>query len=316
MTGRAMAARSDETGTGSAEGNSAVANGDGPQITGDNPMTDTTDQQAVTVAQEATEAMLDAGRFAYKDGVAGKRGISRQDVMTIWSAMLAASPEPVPATNQAGEVERLLGDVDWGMPIEAVRYDGQVVPATSHATRDDRAQWVTWRSEAGDVNAGYIDYYTGKSADHPDWQIRNARAALATQPATSQEGESANRRRLALEDATALEKIAEEADENGWLDWAAMARQAAERFRHALAATPTPPTLSEDLREALEAWRDAQQATDDAVEHMERAIAEGWYNEPGGTGHVGDSDRRADAAWAKAIALRDTVLIRTQEQEA
>lgn len=63
-----------------------------------------------------------------------------------------------------------------------------------------------------------------------------------------------------------------------------------------------------ELRAALQAWKDAQQATDDAVEHMECAIAEGWYNEPGGTSHVGDSDRRADAAWAKAIALRDAAL--------
>jgi hypothetical protein len=89
-------------------------------------------------------------------------------------------------------------------------------------------------------------------------------------------------------------------------------------YRAMLAASPEPVPATnqagevERLRAALEAWRDAQQATDDAVEHMECALAEGWYNEPGGTGHVGDSDRRADAAWAKAIALRDTALARAE----
>lgn len=51
--------------------------------------------------------------------------------------------------------------------------------------------------------------------------------------------DKANLIRLALEDASALERIAEEADENGWLDWAAMARQSAESFRAALSAKNT-----------------------------------------------------------------------------
>lgn len=42
------------------------------------------------------------------------------------------------------------------------------------------------------------------------------------------------RERLALEDAAALERTADEEDENGWLDWAATTRQAAKRFRSAL----------------------------------------------------------------------------------
>lgn len=50
-----------------------------------------------------TDAMLDAGRFAYKDGVDGKRGISRQDVRTILAAALAAAPaSPEPANEPHG----------------------------------------------------------------------------------------------------------------------------------------------------------------------------------------------------------------------
>jgi len=63
-----------------------------------------------------------------------------------------------------------------------------------------------------------------------------------------------------------------------------------------------------EMREALVAWRDAQKATDDAVEHLERAVAEGWWNEPGASSHVGESDRRADAAWERAVKLRDAAL--------
>lgn len=52
-----MAARSGETGTGSTEGNSAVANGDGPQTTDnrENIVTSTSEQQAVPVTQEDLE---------------------------------------------------------------------------------------------------------------------------------------------------------------------------------------------------------------------------------------------------------------------
>ncbi|MES3042705.1 hypothetical protein [Sphingomonas faeni] len=63
-----------------------------------------------------------------------------------------------------------------------------------------------------------------------------------------------------------------------------------------------------DLFAVLVAWKDAQQATDDSVEHLERAIAEGWHNDPSGQGHIGDSNRLADAAWTKAIALRDAAI--------
>jgi hypothetical protein len=62
------------------------------------------------------------------------------------------------------------------------------------------------------------------------------------------------------------------------------------------------------LVEALEAWKAADQASADAIEHMEQAIAEGWYDEPGLSGHVLDSQRREEAAWARAKDLRDQAL--------
>jgi len=139
MIGRAMAARSDETGTGSAEGNSAVANGDGPQITGDYSMTD----------------------------------ISKS--------------EPVPATNQAGEVEEALGHIEWLCDIAY--------------------------NQGGAHELGYDP-------------LKVVRAALATQPATSQEGEGRHP------------------------DWTEAGHRWLDAGCPPLDATPTPPTLSEDLREA------------------------------------------------------------------
>lgn len=62
------------------------------------------------------------------------------------------------------------------------------------------------------------------------------------------------------------------------------------------------------LVEALEAWSAAEKATEESIEHFEQAVAEGWADEPGLSGHVRDSERRADAAWEKAGALRDAAL--------
>lgn len=69
-----------------------------------------------------------------------------------------------------------------------------------------------------------------------------------------------------------------------------------------------------DAMRALEAWRTAQQATDDAVEHIECAIAEGWSNDPSGSGWIAESNRRADAAWKRAIELRDAALSKEIQQ--
>lgn len=57
--------------------------------------------------------------------------------------------------------------------------------------------------------------------------------------------------------------------------------------------------------EALQAWKDAQQATEDAIEQLMRADIDGWLHELGAQGEIRDSKKRADAAWAKANALRD-----------
>lgn len=67
-----------------------------------------------------------------------------------------------------------------------------------------------------------------------------------------------------------------------------------------------------DLLEALEAWRNAQQATDDAVEHFERAVAEGWHNDPSGSCWVAESDRLADSAWARALTMRDAAIAKAK----
>ncbi|NML93984.1 hypothetical protein [Novosphingobium olei] len=66
--------------------------------------------------------------------------------------------------------------------------------------------------------------------------------------------------------------------------------------------------LTELVLQALHAWKEAQQATEDAVEIMERADMEGWLHEPSARCHIRDSEERANAAWAKANALRDAVL--------
>ncbi len=60
----------------------------------------------------------------------------------------------------------------------------------------------------------------------------------------------AEERRLALEDADALDRQAEEMDDNGWLDTAATMRQSAMRIR-TLATIPTPAPAADGLREAL-----------------------------------------------------------------
>jgi hypothetical protein len=70
----------------------------------------------------------------------------------------------------------------------------------------------------------------------PDWAgglLDRAAAALAAMREGVDRG-MVERERLALEDAAALERTADEEDENGWLDWAATTRQAAKRFRSAL----------------------------------------------------------------------------------
>jgi len=179
-------------------------------------MTDTTDQQAVTVAQI--------------DPCPSCGALPCDQVNT---------PEPVPATNQAGEA-------DMGIPI-------------SHQAGD-----VALRAAAQKVvDAAPVN---GNDRPHPAeyWAgIIALRAALATQPATSQEGErSAFGRELSrLHDladpigalAIRLSATANaDLEEHGEWTWRDIAAEAT----RALAATPTSPTLSEDADEfeTVEAW--------------------------------------------------------------
>lgn len=131
--------------------------------------------------------------------------------------IMAYTPEPVPATNQAGEVAKALFDHE-------MRQRG-VVAFWDDVDEDDRAGWQL------SVNVVLA-------------------AALATQPATSQEGEAVDRVAKAI-----YETGGSFADQHGSIAWADLdGSNDAENFRKmaraALAATPTPPTLSEDLREA------------------------------------------------------------------
>lgn len=69
-----------------------------------------------------------------------------------------------------------------------------------------------------------------------------------------------------------------------------------------------------DMLEALLATDDAQDATDAAVEHFERAVAEGWHHDPTGQGHLGESDRAADRAWERAHTLRRAAIAKARGQ--
>jgi len=123
-------------------------------------------------------------------------------------AYTPASPEPVPATNQAGEVElaKRIGKVQVNMSM-------------------DVREIILHGSPNADVDA-----------------ILREIAALTTQPATSQEGEACS-----FCSGRAATTVADDSDVFPACPTCAAAWVADPGF--ALAATPTPPTLSEDLRE-------------------------------------------------------------------
>jgi len=128
------------------------------------------------------------------------------------------TPEPVPATNQAGEVEDERKADAWNEFFDAYLTDGNDgYSAASVVQRCREAFEATWPK---------------------GWEaaFAAAYAALATQPATSQEGEPFSREWCL--NMAALEGNAEIGA--GSLDHPLR-----------LAATPTPPTLSGDLREAV-----------------------------------------------------------------
>lgn len=83
-----------------------------------------------------------------------------------------------------------------------------------------------------------------------------ADAVLNLRPQPS--GETREAVRLALEDADALDRVSEEADDNQWQDWAATMRQAASRIRRLALLSTSPLALggqqgdSETLRVLLD----------------------------------------------------------------
>jgi len=219
--------------------------------------------------------------------------------------LLAASPEPVPATNQAGEVEAA------GRNLYLLQGDNARMADALRKCRDQfafyaREHYAAGKSDKGDTNTRFADIATkALEAVKP--------AALATQPATSQEGEGQHPDDRAVDVFAVAMKTklakAREKGRGGWDDPAQCSvaylqqllqehiakgdpvdvanfcmmlahygapttqRPAPIKCEHcrdtgfydyahfsidpcnhcgdALAATPTPPTLSEDLREEV-----------------------------------------------------------------
>jgi len=227
----------------------------------------------VMVPREPTEAMLKAGQAAADDkrwkwcGFGPRKPGEGLDGMLFYvrdafAAMLAASPEPVPATNQAGEVD---------------------VEKIVRRSADQILNGFSWETLTGPDNLRARLSMAARQAVH------DTLAALATQPATSQEGEGdALTRRVSdvmNEDGGCWAACSgcQESDEGYvsekyypyspifhcqpgggcsecggigviWQDGAFLAS-----YGDALSedATPTPPTLSEDLREALKPFANA-----------------------------------------------------------
>jgi hypothetical protein len=127
MTSRAMAARSGETGTGSTEGNSAVANGDGPQPT-DNAETIMTDvQQAVPVAGEGGQDR----KFAFRDGQFVNR----------------VSGEPIPLDEP---VIIFRARDNHSLPVLREYLSMASDPHHRQAIKDRMGEFAAWRSEHPD----------------------------------------------------------------------------------------------------------------------------------------------------------------------
>ena len=70
------------------------------------------------------------------------------------------------------------------------------------------------------------------------------------------------------------------------------------------AAQPTECPACNRLVEALEAYDSAQLAGEEAQEMLERAHAEGWDNDPTGSGHLWDAKERESKAWDRFTLLK------------
>jgi len=259
---------------------------------------------------------------------------------------LAVFPEPVPATNQAGEVFKMCADIadafargqaqmiDEEGPDEACRGGKEVAEFIANAIRR---------------RAGFAQQATSRSQDNLDAAMRymgGERETVATQPATSQEGEALALRAIKAVTATAKDGAAGLARimaitnavgvhapysdllqdpavalivERPRTEWAHLFKpdatgcaippdgwQCSRARGHTgpCAATPTPPTLSEDLRALSERatqgeWRVAEGSVEDgsiyidAAENGERPVAMIMSGSP----HNQD---RADAAFIVA----------------
>ncbi len=160
---------------------------------------------------------------------------------------LPAFPEPVPATNQAGEVE--LGVYD---ALKLAHDTLHETTAVLHA--DDCARVAAVMTQCREALALADRLRTYRPTD--EWgdgvhhaictEAADTIAALATQPATSQEGE-----KCSFCDKRATTNVADDSDFFAVCAGCAVAWIADPGFT--LAATPTPPTLSEDLRVLVEA---------------------------------------------------------------
>lgn len=88
-------------------------------------------------------------------------------------------------------------------------------------------------------------------------------------------------------------------------DWRPIAQQVADATL--IAAAP-------ELLAALIAHETAQAATDEEVELIERACAEGWDSEPTGSSHLTSAQKRASDLWERAIEMRRTAIAKATGQ--
>ncbi len=188
-----------------------------------------------------TEEMQNAGRQKMRLMLTSPRAV--------WSAMLAASPEPVPATNQAGEVAAANAVEKYAINL----WDRHPKGRGYHSP-----EW----SEISERQRDAMRIAALR-------EMRCDLAALATQPATSQEGG-------AIREAFSGVMRGEVVNAGAWSLNLHFGRGdgARDRMRAAssllgsiVAATPTPPTLSEDLREALKPFADIADFYDSCEQH-------------------------------------------------
>lgn len=189
--------------------------------------------------------------------------------VAVYRAMLAATPEPVPATNQAGEVERLrmaLHEIDViagnTIPSDGKQAAYGALEAITRLINPFRipvlATQPATSQEGAAVNGlhpapGHAD---GCGA-HDDYNCDCA--ALATHPATSQEGESSAKPQCPYCNLTdvSFERTCHNSDCTAY----ALPETFYEGWK-TLAAAPTPPTLSEDLREVERLIGEAKEFAD------------------------------------------------------